>query len=219
MATTISGAVAQRADLRVEADAAVDRGRPNRALGAVGADALLHLEGELAVWASRTEDGGIAAVRSSPGARGACVRSWRIGRTKAAVLPVPVWAPASRSRPARTSGIASAWTGVGSSVALVRDGAEKLGRQPEMCRKTWRNAPGEALPRMRGPVRARSGSGSDGLENRGADRSAHRTRGQKHNRYQRITLAGGRSAPIAASAAGRTGPDAGPAEGDARGYP
>ena len=37
-----------------------------------------------------------------------------IGSTNAAVLPVPVWAPASRSRPARTSGIASRWTGVGS---------------------------------------------------------------------------------------------------------
>ena len=31
----------------------------------------------------------------------------RDGSTKAAVFPVPVWAPASRSRPARTSGIAS----------------------------------------------------------------------------------------------------------------
>ena len=37
-----------------------------------------------------------------------------IGSTKAAVLPVPVWAPARRSRRSRTIGIASRWTGVGS---------------------------------------------------------------------------------------------------------
>jgi hypothetical protein len=42
-------------------------------------------------------------------------RSSRIGRTKAAVLPVPVWAAARRSRPERTIGIACSWTGVGSS--------------------------------------------------------------------------------------------------------
>ncbi len=40
---------------------------------------------------------------------------WRIGRAKAAVLPVPVGASASRSRPARRGGIAASWTGVGSS--------------------------------------------------------------------------------------------------------
>ena len=37
-----------------------------------------------------------------------------IGSTKAAVLPVPVCAPASTSRPSRITGIAAAWTGVGS---------------------------------------------------------------------------------------------------------
>ena len=37
------------------------------------------------------------------GWRSACSR-WMIGRTKAAVLPVPVWAPARTSRPARTWG-------------------------------------------------------------------------------------------------------------------
>ena len=38
-----------------------------------------------------------------------------VGSRNAAVLPVPVWAAASRSRPARTSGIEAAWTGVGVS--------------------------------------------------------------------------------------------------------
>ena len=39
----------------------------------------------------------------------------RIGSTKAAVLPVPVWAAARTSRPSRTSGMAAVWTGVGVS--------------------------------------------------------------------------------------------------------
>jgi hypothetical protein len=37
----------------------------------------------------------------------------RIGSAKPAVLPVPVWAPPMTSRPARTTGIAWAWIGVG----------------------------------------------------------------------------------------------------------
>ena len=36
-----------------------------------------------------------------------------VGSKKAAVLPVPVWAAASRSWPASTSGMAWACTGVG----------------------------------------------------------------------------------------------------------
>jgi hypothetical protein len=35
-----------------------------------------------------------------------------IGRVKAAVLPVPVWAIPSTSRPCRATGMASAWIGV-----------------------------------------------------------------------------------------------------------
>ena len=37
-----------------------------------------------------------------------------IGRANAAVLPVPVWAPASRSQPSKITGIARVWMGVGS---------------------------------------------------------------------------------------------------------
>ena len=37
----------------------------------------------------------------------------RIGSAKPAVLPVPVWAPPMTSRPARTTGIACGWMGVG----------------------------------------------------------------------------------------------------------
>ena len=55
-------------------------------------------------------------------------RRWRIGSTKAAVLPVPVCAHASTSRPARTRGMTSRCTGVGcvypsSSTARTSGGA------------------------------------------------------------------------------------------------
>ena len=40
---------------------------------------------------------------------------WRMGRTKPAVLPVPVWAPARRSLPPRIRGMACSCTGVGIS--------------------------------------------------------------------------------------------------------
>jgi len=46
-------------------------------------------------------------------------RRCRIGSTKPAVLPVPVCAPASRSPPAITAGIACSWIGVG-VYSLVR---------------------------------------------------------------------------------------------------
>ncbi len=104
------GTGAQRADLRIEADAAVDGRRADGVLGAVGPDALLDLERELA---GRGEDQARGSTRGPPAGREAW-RRWSIGRTNAAVLPVPVWAPARTSRPARTSGIAWAWTGVGS---------------------------------------------------------------------------------------------------------
>ena len=41
-------------------------------------------------------------------------RCWRIGRAKAAVLPVPVWAEPMISFPERATGMAWAWMGVGS---------------------------------------------------------------------------------------------------------
>ena len=44
-----------------------------------------------------------------------CARIEIIGRVKEAVLPVPVWAMPSTSRPIRAWGIACAWIGVGVS--------------------------------------------------------------------------------------------------------
>ena len=112
------GALAQAPDLVVEPDATVDRGRADRALVAVDANALFDLERELASrdeheHADRATDGRLAAVVYGR-RRVVLVSRWRIGSTNAAVLPVPVWAPASTSRPASTCGIASRWTGVGS---------------------------------------------------------------------------------------------------------
>ena len=127
---------------------------------AVGADALLDLEGELA---GRREDRA-RGRRGAPSRRALAWRRWSIGSTNAAVLPVPVWAPASRSRPARTSGMASRLDGGGHGVALSGDRAEELGRQPETIEGHGGDAPDEGPSRtLRGPVRAIGGSGSDGM--------------------------------------------------------
>ena len=70
---------------------------------------------------------------AAAGRCGAAVAARRcsIGSTKAAVLPVPVWAPASRSRPASTQRNRLALDGGGFGIALRRDGAEQFGRKPE----------------------------------------------------------------------------------------
>ena len=56
---------------------------------------------------------------------------WRIGSTKAAVLPVPVWAQPTTSRPASTRGMACSWIGVGSDVAHGGDAGEQLALEAE----------------------------------------------------------------------------------------
>ena len=72
-------------------------------------DRLGDLHGQLA----RRHEDEAARVRgraSSPRAM-----RWSIGSANAAVLPVPVAACPSTSRPASRTGMASRWTGVGSS--------------------------------------------------------------------------------------------------------
>jgi hypothetical protein len=54
-----------------------------------------------------------SAVGSVP--RSPVARRWSTGSAKAAVLPVPVAAWPSRSRPSTSGGIVSRWIGVGSS--------------------------------------------------------------------------------------------------------
>ena len=51
----------------------------------------------------------------------------KIGRTKAAVLPVPVWARPRMSRPSKAAGMAFSWMGVGPS-------------KPRVLRLRWRSA-------------------------------------------------------------------------------
>ena len=65
--------------------------------------------------------------------------------------------------------------GGGLGVALVRDGAKELGRQPEMI-EGHAGAPGGALPHGAGPGQGAEVDRDRRRGNRGADRSAHRTR-------------------------------------------
>jgi hypothetical protein len=54
-----------------------------------------------------------------------------MGSTKAAVLPVPVWARASRSRAGEDVGDGLLLDRGGRGVALLANGAQELGRQAE----------------------------------------------------------------------------------------
>ena len=94
----------QTVDLRPFADTAEDHACAQVLVRAVDADALQDLGRE---FARRREH-----ERARSAARGG-LSSCSSGSTKAAVLPVPVWAPASRSRPLSTGGMAAAWIGVG----------------------------------------------------------------------------------------------------------
>ncbi len=105
-------AAAQRVDLRVDADAAEDdastRGagacRRSRTLSSIcAASSRVGVRTSARIGWRAGEGGRLRATRAAAGC----------GSANAAVLPVPVWAPASTSRPSRTTGIACAWTGVG----------------------------------------------------------------------------------------------------------
>jgi hypothetical protein len=70
-------------------------------------------------WAASSRVGVRISARTGARPLAACgagvaERRCRIGSVKPAVLPVPVWAPASRSPPDSTAGIAWVWMGVGS---------------------------------------------------------------------------------------------------------
>ena len=55
-----------------------------------------------------------------------------MGRAKAAVLPVPVWAMPSRSLPKSTLGMAWVWIGVGIGVAFLAQGFDNGGVELEV---------------------------------------------------------------------------------------
>ena len=93
-------AARQRIDLRLLADAAEDHG----VRGA--ADAGRSVRKLSAIWTASSRVGVRISTRadSRGAARALAARRCRIGSAKAAVLPVPVWAMPSRSRPASRCG-------------------------------------------------------------------------------------------------------------------
>ena len=138
------GAGAQLGGLGLEADAAVDGGRPDRAVLAVGADALLDLDGELA----GGDDDEDADRRAGGGRRrpAALLRGQVAGR----LARRPGLVEDLDDRQHEGGGLAGAGLGAGEQVAalederdrlaldrgglrvaLVGDGAEQLGRKPE----------------------------------------------------------------------------------------
>ena len=185
------GARSKLGGLRLEADAAVDRGRPDRAVLAVGPDALLDLDGELA-GGDDDED----ADRRAGGGRGGPAALLR--REVARGLADAGLVQDLDDREDEGRGLAGAGLGAGEEVAaledqrdrlaldrgglgvaLVGDGAEQLGREPEGIEGH------EGRTLLTGPIPhgcgARSGrwcegSGSDGRRTGGADRRAHRAR-------------------------------------------
>ncbi len=125
MATTISGPAAQGANLRIEADAAVDGRGPDRPLGAVRPDALLHLEGELAGRGQdqRPDDGPAGCPRRVEQLEH---RQHEGGRLAGAGLGAGEQVATGEDERDRL-----ALDGGGFRVALVGDGTKELGRQPE----------------------------------------------------------------------------------------
>ena len=121
-------AAAQRVDLRARADAAEDQGR---ALAQVAAE----VGEDCSTCAASSRVGTSTSARGAREPRGfgcsSCSRC-SSGSAKAAVLPVPVWAAASRSRPSSTGGNAARLDGGGLRVAEFLDGTQEFGREAEL---------------------------------------------------------------------------------------
>src|SRR5213593_1146906 len=84
-------------------------------------------------------------ARSLPRAVPAC-RRCRIGSRNAAVLPVPVDAQPIRSRPARITGIASAWIGVGRVYPMSRTASASGGMRWNSESRLTARAPADGSP-------------------------------------------------------------------------
>ena len=98
-------AAVQGADLGRLADAAVNDRRAQADVAAVDTKALADLHGELRVGATIRA----RTLRPRPfTCRPARPSRCKVGKAKAAVLPVPVWAQPTASRPSRIGGIAAA---------------------------------------------------------------------------------------------------------------
>ena len=179
VATTISGPLRRPAELRLVADAAVDRDRADGPPGAVGPDALLHLERELA-GGNEDEDAGQAARRLT-GTKRRCqacrdgVEPLEDGQDEGGRLAGARLGACEDVAAGEDERDGLGLDGGGLGVALVRDSAEELGRQPELIE-------GHGVVLLTGPSRSLAGPGQgwkwieiSGL-GRGADRSAHRAR-------------------------------------------
>ena len=101
-------AVHQVAHLAAHRHAADDERGLDAHVAAIGAEAFEDLAGKFARRAEHQHARALLLERLPVGGS-----RLRIGSANAAVLPVPVCAMPTRSRPARTSGMASVWIGVG----------------------------------------------------------------------------------------------------------
>ena len=95
--------------LRAVADAAEDGGQAEALAIAEASAGFLDLQRQLA---GRRQDQRASWSAAAAGAAWSA-RCCSSGRPNAAVLPVPVWATPSRSRPASSAGMAPDWMGVG----------------------------------------------------------------------------------------------------------
>ncbi len=124
-------------DLRILVDAAQDDGVAEVQMPAIGLQAGIDLHGQLA---GRRQDERAGAARS--GRTRFCARRWSSGKPNAAVLPVPVWAMPSRSRPASSAGMARVWIGVGWGVVLGGQGTQKrLGKAEGFKGRSHKKSP------------------------------------------------------------------------------
>jgi hypothetical protein len=154
------GPARKRADLRVEADAAVDRGRADRGSGRrtsgrsprPGARARA-----VGVRIRRTDARGPLAGRDAMEALEH--RQHERGRLAGPGLG----ARRGTSRPVEDERDGLCLDGGGFRVALVGDGTEELGRQPESIEGHGVRLLTRPSRFLRGPVRARCGSGRNGV--------------------------------------------------------
>ena len=119
---------AQGADLRVESDAAVDGGRAEPVASAVCSDALLHLERQLA----RRDDDEDADRRPPVARRRGGPQPLEDREDERGRLAGPGLGTRKHVAPGEHERDRGRLDGRGLGVALVRDRAEELGRQPEL---------------------------------------------------------------------------------------
>ena len=145
------------------------------------------------IWAASSRVGVSTSARVVP--RGLSISLCRIGRRKAAVLPLPVTAQASTSRPASAGGMASVWMGVGRVKPSSLRARVRLGCSPR-CEKGTQQCTGTG---NREP-----GSGRDEYEVAGrsrVDRSRHGASAPGGGTASRARVAN-RAAPLEYSRSG-----------------